>query len=430
MKIENMEDPGRKLKILFLTNRSPLPMVDGQSRRTYNILKGLAEKHDIYLLSLFESSYEIDSKNIQHLEVFCKKVEMIRAPSKQLSFSMVIRLLRSLISIDPYTIWRHYSKIYKKRVLELVKKIDFDLIHCDILPLAYTVRNLKTPPCTITDHDVSYLKCLRMAKQCRNPLFRLLLYLEAFKLKCLEGNIFEQVDLGITVSEFDKGLLKKICPQGRLEVVENGVDTNMFKPISEKTEDNTLLWVGGFSHYPNREAIYYFLKNIYPLIKEQVYDVRLNIVGGGVTKILNRFSASDSSIKIMGYVDDPLPYIQKATVFIAPLLSGSGTKLKILEAMAAGKAIVTTSVGSEGIEGIDKEHYLIEDKPEDFAKSVIDILNDQLLKEYLGINAIKLVKEKYDWKIICEKMDIIYRTQVERSIRIKSAKTSLKGRRL
>src|SRR5574341_149548 len=169
---------GKPLKILFLSNRIPFPIKDGHSRRTYNILKGLAKDNDVYLLSLYDPVEEADSNNIQHLKGICENIEMHPAPPKRLSFSMAIRLLRSLVSLDPYTIWRHYSPSYLKRIFELVKNTKFDLIHCDILPLAYTVRNLKNIPCTITDHDVSYLKALRMAKQCRNPFLKLFLYLE------------------------------------------------------------------------------------------------------------------------------------------------------------------------------------------------------------------------------------------------------------
>lgn len=399
----------RRLKILFLTNRSPFPMKDGQTRRTYNILKGLAEKHEVFLLSLYEEKEEINPDRIEHLKGFCENVEMHASPLKKLSFSMTIRFLRSLISKYPYTIWRHYSRSYLKRIHELIKNGEFDLIHCDILSLAYTVRNLKTLPCTITDHDVSYLKALRMAKQINNILIKLLLFLEAYKLKRLENKVFEEVDVGIVVSELDKKLLNKLCPRGKFEVIENGVDIEKFKPNSESTDYNSLLWIGGFDHYPNREGINYFLKKIYPLIKEQLNDdVKLYVIGDGVTNKLKKLACKDSSIKILGFVDNPLTYIQKASVFIAPLLSGGGTKLKVLEAMAVGKAIATTKIGCEGIEGKDKEHYIVADTPEEFAESVIELLNDQNIRKYLGNNARKLAEEKYDWRIICKKMDIIY----------------------
>jgi glycosyltransferase involved in cell wall biosynthesis len=383
-------------------------MVDGQTRRTYHILRGLAEKHDVCLFSLYESNKEIDPKNIKHLEAFCNRVDMHPAPSKKLSFSMIIRLLRSLISKDPYTIWRHYSRPYLRNIYEHLRTEQYDLIHCDILPLAYTVRNIRAPIRAITDHDVSYLKTLRMANYFRNPLLRLFLYIEAFKQKHLESSVFNKFDLSIVVSEIDKNHLQKLCPKGRLEVVENGVDTDDFKPIPRKHYENILLWFGAFSHYPNEEAMYYFLKEIYPLIKRTVSDVTLHLIGGSIPGKLNKIAGLDSSIKIMGFVDDPVEYLHRAKVIIVPILSGSGTRLKILEAMASGKAIVTTSIGCEGIEAENNEHYLVADNPQEFARATTEILRNDDLRVRLGQNARQLAEKKYDWNIISNKLNRIY----------------------
>jgi glycosyltransferase involved in cell wall biosynthesis len=131
-------------------------------------------------------------------------------------------------------------------------------------------------------------------------------------------------------------------------------------------------------------------------------------VGGGVPDWLSRLAAGDPSIILTGYVDDPLPYIQRAAVFVAPILSGGGTKLKVLEAMSVGKAIVSTSIGVEGIEGNDEEHFMVADDPEAFSSRVISLLNDPVVRERLGVNARKRAMEKYDWEAICEAMDRIY----------------------
>ena len=408
----------RKLKILFLANRSPYPIIDGQTRRTYHILKGLAEKHDVYFLSLYERPEEIKLNNIRHLESFCKNVEMLPAPSKRIGFSMLWRLLVSLFSLDPYTIWRHYSKLYVKRIQEVRKKFEFDLIHCDILPISYVARNIKDQVFTLTDHDVSYLKSFRIARNSHNIFLKLFLYLETVKLKRLESNIFKNISLGITVSELDKKHLKKLCPKAIFEVIENGVDTNMFHPSVGKIQECMLVWLGGFSHQPNKEAVYHFIDNIYPLIKKHIKNVELHLIGGDVTQRLIRSAKHDSSIKTIGFVDDPSLYLAKGTVFVAPILSGSGTRLKIMEAMAMGKAIVTTSIGCEGIEGINKKHYMISDTPNEFAENVIKIINDRDFLKYIGNNARSLVLEKYDWEIICNKINILYRNIIIKKSKI------------
>ena len=310
-----------KKRILFLSNRGLLPIKDGHTRRSFNILKGLALNNQVYFLSLFETPEEVAPENIEELEQLCYRVEFLPAPSKKMSAEMLFRLFRSLFSADPYTIWRHYSKRYFQRVNELLLSEQFDLVHCDILPVCYTIRNRNDVFRSLTDHDVSYIKCLRMGKDSGNILLKAFLYLEAVKLKRLERNIFRQVDLGIAVSDLDKEVLQGLCPEGRFLVVENGgrrVEVDRFKPSGEPQVKNRLLWLGGFDHFPNRQGILFFLEKIYPLVKQENHDVSIDIVGGGVTNDLGKFALKDSSINFTGYVDDPLIYLDKAEVFVCP----------------------------------------------------------------------------------------------------------------
>jgi len=397
-----------RLRILFLTNRSPYPIKDGQSRRTYNILRGLAHRHDVCLLSLVESPEEVLPESIAKLTSFCEEVELFPAPPKRLSFAMIARLLLSLFSTDPYTIWRHYSKPYADRVRAWLDAASFDIVHCDILPLAYCVRDLDGPLRSLTDHDVSYLKARRLAAQARNPLLKLFLYLESLKLKRLESTIFENLDLGIAVSELDRRHLERLCPLGRFAVVENGVDVRAFVPDPGALEPDALVWVGGFRQRANCDAVRFFAEDIYPLVKRQRGGTKFYIVGDGVPGWLRTLAAADASIVLTGFVDDPLPYIQRAAVFVAPVLSGGGTKLKLLEAMAAGKAIVSTAIGVEGIQGNDNEHFLVADTPEAFSSCVIALLNDGALRDRLGESARRRAMETYDWEAICEAMSGIY----------------------
>jgi glycosyltransferase involved in cell wall biosynthesis len=154
----------------------------------------------------------------------------------------------------------------------------------------------------------------------------------------------------------------------------------------------------------------FFLSDIYPAIRRINDRVRFYVVGGHVPEQLTTLAARDASIVITGEVDDPVPYIQRAAVFIAPILSGGGTKLKVLEAMAAGKAIVSTSVGVEGIDGQHGQHFLVADQPERFADCVSQLLQDRQLRERLGVQARRTAEERYDWRVICAKMSSLYQT--------------------
>jgi polysaccharide biosynthesis protein PslH len=147
---------------------------------------------------------------------------------------------------------------------------------------------------------------------------------------------------------------------------------------------------------------------VYPLLKQKVPTVSVQLIGTGVTPKLQSYSKLDSSIKVVGYVDSPLSYIQSASAFIVPILSGSGTRLKLLEAMAAGKAIVTTTIGCEGIDGKDGEHYLVADEEKEFAERLATVLTSSTIRCTLGRNARRLAQERYDWKQIGDKMNDIY----------------------
>lgn len=399
--------------ILFLSNRGLLPIRDGHTRRSFNILKGLAANNQLYFLSLFEKPEEICEDNIKQLKKMCFRVEFLPAPSKEISVEMVTRLIRSLFSFDPYTIWRHYSKHFIKRVDELISSGKFDLVHCDVLPLCYSVRYRNDVFRSVTDHDVSYLKCLSIARNEKNILLKLFIYLEALKLRSLEKKIFNQVDLGIVVSKLDEDVLYRLCPNGKFFVVENGVQLEKFCSLGDVQEQMKIVWLGGFDHYANRQGIRFFLEKIYPLVKQAVPGVNFDIVGGGLTEELRQYAFKDSTVNFIGYVDDPLPYICRASVFVAPILSGGGTKLKVLEAMAAGKAIVSTSVGCEGIDGTHGIHYLVADEPHGFANHIINILNNQSLKISLQTNVKNLVTEKYDFDNISIKLDLHYNERLQ-----------------
>ena len=303
-------------------------------------------------------------------------------------------------SLEPYTIRRHYSASYKKKVNYLISTKEFDVVHCDILPLCYTIIRRNDIYRSITDHDVCYLKYMSMAKNSTNILLKYFIYLEAWKIRRLEKSIFNSIDLGIVVSDSDKNILQRLCPQGNFLVAANGVDLEKFKPANKNQTKNKLVWIGGFDYLPNKQAVLYFFNRIYPLVKKQVPEVTIDLVGGSVTANLMHFHFDDNSINFAGYVKDPLDFLYSAEIFVAPIISGGGTKLKILEAMALGKAIVTTNAGCAGIEGKDGIHYMVAETPHKFAEHVILLLHNRKKRLSLQRNAMNLINDKYDFKKI------------------------------
>ncbi|HEY9051913.1 MAG TPA: glycosyltransferase family 4 protein [Gammaproteobacteria bacterium] len=368
----------------------------------------LADVHDVSFISLYETKEEISQQNINHLQSICKWVEFHRAPSKQPGLELFSRLIASIFSLKPYIIWRHYSRKFHKRVKDLINSNNFDLILLDNLPIAYCiVKDSKTPQ-MLTDHDVSYIKCSRMAEQKTNYLVKIFYYLEAIKLKYYEKEIIGQVSMCITVSESDKITLQGLNPGANLIVIENGVDIDEFNVDSTDSIPTELLWFGGFSNGPNKESMQYYIEKIHHLITKEIPSVRLEILGGGDTNWISKITKNDKSLNARGYVEDIMPYAKKAGIFISPITSGGGTKLKVIEAMAFGKAIVTTSIGCEGIEGENGKEYLIADTPIDFAKAVINLAQNEDLRNKIGKNARKHIENKYDWRLINNKLSSVF----------------------
>ena len=399
----------KHFKILFISNRILTPVRDGHTQRSYNLLKGLSKEFDIHLLSLYENVQEISRENILTIKKYCKTVDVYPCPAKYLSREMIGKVIRSVFSKYPYTVWRHYSKGLKNRALFLQRKENFDIVHCDVLPMIYSIENLKQhAPITLTDHDVSYLKCISISRQINNPLIKYFMVLESLKLKMLEKNLHEYADAIVTVSESDKILLRELSGKGNFIVIENGVDPETFFMKNVNDNEKRIVWLGGFSHIANVKAVHYFLDEIYPKIKEKVKNVRFDIIGENPTLNIINYANNDKSLILHGFVKDPVPIIQKATVFIAPLLSGGGTKLKVIEGMALGKAIVGTTIAFEGLEGINNYHYVLANETIIFANNVISLLNNKKIRENIGNNARKLAIEKYSWENIVEKLKYKY----------------------
>jgi glycosyltransferase involved in cell wall biosynthesis len=224
----------------------------------------------------------------------------------------------------------------------------------------------------------------------------------------------EKFDCCVVVSEKDKYLLREMGVKNNLAVVPNGTDTTFFKPMGRNKIDNSVLWLGHMDVHTNRDAVLYFWREIFPLLQKQYPQVRMVFVGSSPPKEIADASRKNGNIKVTGFVDDVRPYMDEAAVLVVPLRIGSGTRLKILDAMAMGKAIVSTSVGCEGLQVADGENMLIADDPAAFTHKVIKLLHDDNLRFTLGKNARK-VAENYDWASIMDKQDWIYQSVIERS---------------
>jgi glycosyltransferase involved in cell wall biosynthesis len=245
----------------------------------------------------------------------------------------------------------------------------------------------------------------------RNPAAKGYVYLQARKLRHYEDRMVGRFDTNLTVSARDRDLLLERVPAARVDVIPNGVDTEYFQASNGEQAANSLIFVGGLTWFPNYDAITYFNESIWPLIRARLPDATLTLVG----RMPSGFDTSrlPAGIDARGFVDDIRPLVANAAAFIVPLRVGGGTRLKILDALAMGKAIVSTSIGCEGIDVTPGENILVGDSPEDFTNQVVRVCQDAPLRNSLGREGRKLVEEKYAWKLIGSRL-----TELLESVRV------------
>jgi glycosyltransferase involved in cell wall biosynthesis len=213
----------------------------------------------------------------------------------------------------------------------------------------------------------------------------------------------------IVVSEEDKSHLCNLCALKKVSVVPNGVDTNYFKPLSQDKKPNHLIWVGGMARHWGADAVNYFLDKIWPFIKSEIPEVTIDFIGKKPTKKLREKAAGDQSINILGFVNDIRPFVQRAAIFVAPIRSGSGTKIKVLNAMAQAKTVVGTTIAAEGIDAINNKNIIIAENAMDFSRKIVYFLRNKEKSDKIGQKARLLIEEKYSWEVIARQVENVYK---------------------
>ncbi|MGA2467075.1 MAG: glycosyltransferase [Thermodesulfobacteriota bacterium] len=295
----------------------------------------------------------------------------------------------------------------RKKIREIIKTEHIDLVHVDMLPLTVYINEFEHLPKILVNHNVESVRLYRWFKTEPNPLKKVYLGIQWLKLRSFERSAMEKFDGCVVVSDVDKELLIKMEVNSRLFVVSNGTDTKFFRPNNNKVFENEVLWIGHMDVHTNKDAVLYFWKEIYPLLRKQYPQVRMTFVGTAPPKEIVDIAKRDGHVRVTGFVDDIRPYIDEAAVMVVPIRIGSGTRLKILDAMAMGKAIVSTSIGCEGINVTHGKNIMIADNPEDFANRTIELLKNENVRVNLEKSALTLAKT-YDWDIIREKQEGVY----------------------
>jgi glycosyltransferase involved in cell wall biosynthesis len=369
-------------------------------------LKLLSENHRIFFIGFVKDKEELEFK--KDFKKLCESFDVFFIQEDDFSFRFWLKVIRNLLSPYPYIKHKYYNKNASRRIREILSEGQIDLVHLDMLPMSTYYSDLNSTPTILTNHNVESVRLHRWIQVEKNIFIKSFLAYQYIKLRSYEKKMCPKFDKCVTVSSEDEKVLKKLCKSDNFAVIPNGVDIEYFKPLEGPIVPNRLIWVGGMSGPYNSDAVDYFLDEILPLIRAKKPEVEVDFVGGYPTKKLKQQELKNSHIKLHGFVDDTRPLVQKAAVFIAPIRSGSGTKIKVLNAMSLAKPVVTTSVGAEGISVEADKNIIIADDPKVFAEKTIYLLNNQHIANEMGMAGRKIIEKYYDWNVIKENMEQLY----------------------
>ena len=253
----------------------------------------------------------------------------------------------------------------------------------------------------LNHHNVESDMMFRRAKKEKNILKKSYFYLEAYKLRVYEKNEINNFNINVTCSDLDSLRIETLSPGVATHVIPNGVDTDFFSASNKVTPDPYyLVFIGGMSWYPNREAMLFFARQVWPLLKEKIPGIHMHVVGEAPPEELHELAKVDDNYHVHGFVDDVKSIFYQAGIYVCPISDGGGTKLKILDALAMGKPIVAHRIACEGIDVIDGTNVLFAEAPEEYVYNIKKLIEDQTLMEELGVNNRKLILEKYSYRVI------------------------------
>jgi polysaccharide biosynthesis protein PslH len=398
--------------ILFVTPFLPSPPSFGAQRRLHELISGLAADNDVSVLSLVDPR-EDHQQAVRATQAYCTRVVAMANPAYAAA-GLRKRLLQlaSLASTHSYD-WLEHSDTPFAMALEQLLAKRYDVVQFELAPMASYASACeklasRRPLMCLDEHNIEYDIVRRTAATGAGPLRCAYSAIEWRKLRRDERRVWKRFDGCTLTSVRDQLMLLADAPRVRTEVVPNGVDLEYFRPSPTSIVSGapTLLFFGAIDYFPNTDAVLYFLREVWPSLTARHPGLRLCVVGRKPPPSILEYRSA--SIEVPGMVDDLRPWIDRADAIVVPLRIGGGTRLKILEAMAMGKAVVSTPVGAEGLDVVPERDFLLGEDAESFGRQVSRLLGNPALVRRLGASARRVVSEKYSWKVSVDRLSAFY----------------------
>jgi sugar transferase (PEP-CTERM/EpsH1 system associated) len=395
------------MRILWLKTDLLLPLDKGGKLRTWHLLRHLARRHEITYVAFAEPDEA--REHIEGMREVASVVETVpRREVRKTSARFFARVAWHLADPLPYAVGQYRSRDYRARVARLLATHTFDLIVADFLPPIVNLPSNLPCPAVLFTHNVESEIWRRHADTARGSLRRTLYRTQYQRMLRFEGRALKRFDGLLAVSEADRETFARLYPGISLEelhVVRTGVDTEFFTPAASPADSAELVFTGSMDWLPNEDGIQWFCRDVLPVIKRDVPQVTLSIVGRSPSPAVKSLE-SVPGVRVTGRVDDVRPFIRESAVFVVPLRVGGGTRLKIFEAMAMAKAVVSTTVGAEGLPVTHDRDILLADDAGSFARAVVRLLRDGNERRQLESAARALVAQHFDWSAVAHDLDV------------------------
>jgi polysaccharide biosynthesis protein PslH len=399
--------PDKPLKILQICFRMPYPLKDGGAIAMYYMTKGFYDNGcKLTLLVPITSKHDLE---VNELPPEIRKMADFHTVKINTDIT-VLGAFKNLFTKEAYYLSRYFDNRFNEKLIEILKSESFDIVHIESLKMGCylkTIRENSSAQVVMRSHNVEFLIWQRMAKATKSVIKSWYLKILVGRIKKQEIGTLNQYDALVPITEVDgdyfvsQGCKKPVFP------TPAGLDLDKLKPDYSKIEPNSLFHLGALDWMPNREALRWFMKNSWPLIHENYPEVKFYIAGRNMPDEIRKYCTEN--VIISGEVEDATEFMNSKQIMIVPLLSGSGMRLKIVEGMALGKIIISTTVGAEGIGCKNLKNIIIADTALEFSEIVGKIINDQNFANLIGENARDFVHSNFDNNIFIQKLIYNYR---------------------
>jgi len=392
------------MKILVLSYLFPFPVDSGYKNRVYNTIKQLSRKNEVDIFCFYDG--KIGLSDTDHIRSFCKNVWTMQKPQLP-TVTKIFRYLKNIVTKVPCVIFSAWDKEKNSFLNNILNSHQYDVIIAEHLIAGHILYTSYLPDDSLTlkiivNHNIEsdlFRSIISKQTLIKKP-FNSIQYLF---LRQYEKIVCEFFDLCVVMSSLDKIKFTELCPGKKFIELPNGVDIDFFLRRSQVPSNKDIYYVGSFKYFPNVDAVHYFIGEIFPIIIRQIPKVRFFILGGNPPEEIKRYD-DGKKVFVLGYQEDIRTITSQCRVSVVPLQLGSGTRLKITEAMSMGIPVVSTGKGAEGLNVEDGKNIFIANSPELFAKRTLQLLQDYQIANVISKNSRALMEKQYSWERMCNQL--------------------------